>query len=37
MGSDNAGDKADHILAALAATIDLIYQSPSEFDYEGGG
>jgi hypothetical protein len=36
MGSDPAGDKADHTLAVLVATTDPIYQSPSESDFEGG-
>jgi hypothetical protein len=33
---DLTRDKADHILAVLAATIDPIYQSSPESYYEGG-
>jgi hypothetical protein len=33
---DPAGDKADHILAVLAATTDPIYWSSPESDSEGG-
>jgi hypothetical protein len=36
MDMDPAGDKADHILAVSAATIDQIYQSSLESDSEGG-
>jgi hypothetical protein len=36
MDVDPAGDKADHILAVSAATIDQIYQSSLESDSEGG-
>jgi hypothetical protein len=36
MDPDPAGDKADHILAVSAATIDWIYQSSPESDSEGG-
>jgi hypothetical protein len=37
MDSDLAWDKADHTLAASAATTDPIYQSSSESDYESNG
>jgi hypothetical protein len=36
-GSDPVGDKTDHTLAILAATIDPIYQSPLESNSEGCG
>jgi hypothetical protein len=36
MDVDPAGDKADHIPAVSAATIDQIYQSSLESDSEGG-
>jgi hypothetical protein len=34
--SNPAGEKADHTVAILAATIDPIYESPPKFDSEGG-
>jgi hypothetical protein len=37
MGSDSAGDIADHTLAVPVATTDSIYQSSTESDSEGGG
>jgi hypothetical protein len=36
MDPDPAGDKADHILAVLAATTDPIHQSSLESDAKGG-
>jgi K+/H+ antiporter YhaU regulatory subunit KhtT len=37
MDSDPVGDKADHTLAVLVATTDLIYQPSPESDFESGG
>jgi hypothetical protein len=36
MDLDPAGDKADHILAILAATTDPIYQLSPKSNFEGG-
>jgi hypothetical protein len=37
MGSDSAGDIADHTLVVPVATTDSIYQLSMESDSEGGG